>query len=44
MNLDIGLERLRQSHEPASDSKMESQDVVNSDLATDDMNVLSHRN
>ena len=25
-------------------SKMESQDVVNSDLATDDMNVLSHRN
>src|SRR5271165_1338731 len=40
VNLDIGLERLRQSHELVSGSQMESQDVVNSDLATGDMEVL----
>src|SRR5271157_3619206 len=43
-NPDIRLECIRHSHEPASDSQMESEDVVNSDLATGDMEVLCHRN
>jgi hypothetical protein len=35
---------LRQPHEPASDSQMESQGVTNPDLATGDVEILSHRN
>ena len=37
VNHDIGLERIRQSHELVSDSQMESEDVANPDLATGDV-------
>jgi hypothetical protein len=41
-NPDIGLERLRQSHELVSGSQMEPEDIANPDLATGDMEVLCH--
>src|SRR5208337_1879321 len=41
---DIGLERIRQFHESAGNSEMQPQDVVDPDLATGELNVLSHRN
>jgi len=44
VNLDFGLKRGRQPHELVGDSQMGSEDVSNADLATGDMNVLSHRN
>jgi hypothetical protein len=42
INLDVRLERIRQSHEPAGDSQLNPQDVSNPDLATGVMDVLSH--
>ena len=41
-NLDIGLERFRQSHELVSGSQMEPEDIANPDLATGDMEVRRH--
>jgi hypothetical protein len=44
MDPDFGLERSRRSHELVGDPQMESEDVADPDLATGDMEVLSHRN
>jgi len=44
VNPDLGLERISQFNEPASNSEMKSQDVADPDLATGELNVLSHRN